>query len=96
MEAFLELARSYRLGCAEFYSADYLFAIETFLIEAESWGEALALARIYAEQSPYFNLRIPDLTRLVRLRQNSLAPNPPDLCGRISVNWRTGGPSSLS
>jgi len=75
MEAFLEFPRSYRLGCAKFYSADYLFAIETFLIDAESCGEALALARIYAEQSPYFNPQIPDFDCLIRVRQNPLVPN---------------------
>lgn len=79
MDAFLEFPRSYRLGCAEFYSADYLFAIETFLIEAESCGEALALARMYAEQSPYFNLKVPRLTCLVRVLKNPLTPDLPDL-----------------
>jgi hypothetical protein len=79
MDAFLEFPRSYRLGCAEFYSADYLFAIETFLIEAESCGEALALARMYAEQSPYFNLRIPHLTCFVRVRRSPLIPDISDV-----------------
>lgn len=79
MDIFLNYQRSYRLGCAEFYSADDLFAIETFLIAAESSGEALALARMYAEQSPYFNLQIPDLNCLVRVRQYPLAPDLPDL-----------------
>ncbi|MFK4874062.1 hypothetical protein [Novosphingobium sp. ZW T3_23] len=79
MDAFLEFSRSYRLGCAEFYSADFLFAIETFLIKAESCGEALALARMYAEQSPYFNLGIPHLACLVRVRQYPFPPGLPDL-----------------
>ncbi|QSR19727.1 hypothetical protein [Novosphingobium sp. KA1] len=62
--------KSYRLGCAEFYSAEMLFAVESFLIDAPSMAEAIAVARQYAEQSPYFNLGIPDLICLVRVQRN--------------------------
>lgn len=67
MDAYLEPQHVYRLGCAEFYSADQLFAVETFIIDAANSREALAIARMHAEQSPFFNLRVPDLICIVRL-----------------------------
>lgn len=71
IDLYREPPKSYRLGCAEFYSAETLFAVETFLIEAPSAGEALALARRYAEQSAYFNLAVPDLVCLVRVKRGA-------------------------
>lgn len=70
MNAHREPPHTYRLCLVEFYSANVCFVAERILIDAPTSSEALGLARMYVAQSPFFNMRIPELICLVSIQSD--------------------------